>query len=114
MKLNSKNRNQIYKKIVFTNLMNECFYCETHNRLIIHHKDINFNNNFFTNLLLICSKCHGEHHHIEHELHFGLNQEWSKNYLLSCLRKLKDFITNEQYKEYLISINQKRRKQKEK
>lgn len=101
MKLESKNRNQIYKKIIFNHLGNQCFFCKTDQRLGIHHRDNDFNNNYFSNLLLLCRKCHSQRHGLEIKIYLRIS---SRNFkkeeipeLLEAITKLYVFLSKKRY-----------------
>lgn len=54
-----------YQNITFNNLKNNCNICSTTNRLCVHHKDRDHNNNKINNLVILCRSCHARLHRIE-------------------------------------------------
>ena len=53
---------RIYREILFNLLGDKCSCCSSEERLLIHHKDLDFNNNKFKNAQLLCKKCHDNLH----------------------------------------------------
>lgn len=63
--MNSRDRRDMYKRIVYSNLGSICKKCKGIKNLNVHHKDHDPNNNFLSNLLLLCNKCHMNLHQTE-------------------------------------------------
>jgi len=40
----------------------ECSWCGSKENLLVHHKDLNRNNNDLSNLIVICKSCHQKYH----------------------------------------------------
>jgi hypothetical protein len=98
MKLDSNNRSQIYKKIVFELLGNKCAICNNKNRrLHIHHKNKLYTDNNIKNLLLVCYLCHANLHDTELFIFKRIDTKTSRKYLYNLLKDLKIFLDRDRY-----------------
>jgi hypothetical protein len=52
------NQVKLYRKLALEYLGDKCVHCGSTERLHIHHKDVNSENNNVSNLELLCIKCH--------------------------------------------------------
>jgi len=58
---NGKYRKNILRK-------GECYFCETKDKLLVHHLNLNRNDNKDANLLVLCPKCHKRLHFIYNKI----------------------------------------------
>ncbi len=47
-----------YRKLAFKNYPHTCAMCDSKEKLQVHHKDKNRENNTLDNLVILCQKCH--------------------------------------------------------
>jgi len=61
-KANTKNGIRNYRMNALTT--NKCMFCKSKKNIIVHHEDLNRNNNKKTNLIVLCRSCHKKLHDV--------------------------------------------------
>jgi GTP cyclohydrolase I len=97
----SKKNAENYRIKAFANLPNECSFCQSKEKLLVHHKDKNFLNNDLENLMILCTKCHSKIHNPDRIA--SKNSPFSDDGLIRSIRgllkSLRIDLSDENFKE---------------